>query len=162
MLNTKLLLLVVLLVSATTLLANNKEEMLMPKSTPAIDYKKEGGYLSPTEPAPVETKTLSGVSTSALNNLIYPQSTVVKRTDSELTMMSDASTDVVTDWYETKLAGLRMNVNNTIRTSNNGMAFNTLLTSNGDREIDVIVQTDDGSKRTLINVTEKLIGSKQL
>lgn len=83
----------------------------------------------------------------------YPGATSVTRSETSLVLQSFSDPEAITGWYKEKIRRLGMKTKSFVATKTNGNVLNSLVGSDGEREIRVTITRRAGAKEVLIDVT---------
>ncbi len=114
--------------------------------------------LTPTNPpnsptsAPTNTSTPT-INNSSINNYMYPNSSVVSSSNNFLSLTSEDSADVITDWYKNKIDSEGMNVTSFVTTNTNDNVLNKLVGADGTYEVSVEISKISNSSTVHIEVS---------
>ena len=114
--------------------------------------------LTPTNPpnsptsAPTNTSTPT-INNSSINNYMYPNSSVVSSSNNFLSLTSEDSADVITDWYKNKIDSEGMNVTSFVTTNTNDNVLNKLVGADGTNEVSVEISKISNSSTVHIEVS---------
>ncbi len=114
--------------------------------------------LTPTNPpnsptsAPTNTSTPT-INNSSINNYMYPNSSVVSSSNNFLSLTSEDSADVITDWYKNKIDSEGMNVTSIVTTHTNDNVINKLIGADGTNEVSVEISKISNSSTVHIEVS---------
>ncbi len=87
-----------------------------------------------------------------MNDLRYPNSTVLSQNGGTLLLSSDDSETTITDWYKEKIRELGMNNKSFVTTNTNGDVLNKLVGGNGKAEVRVTITKTTNDTLTKIEV----------
>lgn len=87
-----------------------------------------------------------------VNDLRYPNSTIISQGGGKLSLQSSDSPDTITKWYEQKISSLGMNANSEVITETNGNVLNSLSGGNGKTTISVKISKSSGGATVSIEV----------
>lgn len=127
-----------------------KKERITEDKEETIEENTISGSLTPTK-ATIQESSES----NPIDFLTYPNSTVITKTNSSLTLESDKNADEITDWYKDKIEEYDMNATSTIKTNTNGNVLNKISASNGSLKIEVEISASNSSN--LVKIVAKLL-----
>lgn len=85
---------------------------------------------------------------------VYPNSVKVGSNDGRVVLQSSDNSKAITDWYKNRINSLGMNATSFIQTSTNDTVLNSLVGSDGQREVKVEISRNAGDSVTKITVTD--------
>lgn len=161
-----LILLTLIIISAAYLnqTASFKKEVASSSISPSFSPTPTVTPFTTLSPSPTVTPNLEpansasgnsniqGISGSGTINLQYPNSSLIKDEQRELTFISFDDPQVVTNWYKDQIKKKGMNVTSFVQTQTNGEVLNKLIGSNGQQKVEVEITKENNQKEVKIKL----------
>lgn len=137
----------------------NQEQVLEDKDNGSGKDKMEEETIVEESEIVILTPTLIPSPTNIPNTsndfLIYPNSKIISKNNSEVVLESNANTDEITDWYKGKIDEYDMSVTSTVRTTTNGNVLNKLSAAGSNLKVEIEISRSNSSNIT--KITAKLL-----
>lgn len=135
------------------LLGATKSISQTPSSTPTAIPSK----IPPTQSTKLMSPTPKTESNNdeLIDNFIYPNSTINNKSGNSLDLNSNDKPTIITQWYKDRINSLRMNAKSYSQTTTNGNVSNSLVATDGKKEIRVEITKKQNDSVTKIAVTIK-------
>lgn len=101
-------------------------------------------------PSPTSDTTSNSIN---INDLIYPNSSVLSKTPAKADLTTGADPKVVTSWYKAKINSYSMNITSFVTTETNGSVDNKLIGEKGQDRISIEINRPEGKSNASINVS---------
>ncbi len=133
----------------TTVVEVTPSNTPLPSPTPLSKKEVKGANIS------IHVSTLtsgSSPTTNAsgeINDYIYPTSKVINSSNSHLTLETSDNSNVVVNWYTSKMSAKKMNNQNLQVNNNNNLINDVLKASNTNSNVEVDINGHEGSTLTI-------------
>ncbi len=132
--------------------SNNTDKKAKEETNDKEEIVEEETVIESPTPTP---EVIADIPKNNIDFLIYPNATIVTKTDNSLTLESEKNADEITDWYKGKIDEYDMNITSTIKTNTNGNVLNKISASNGSLKIEIEISASNSSN--LVKIIAKLL-----